>query len=198
MNKYLLKAVLISGLFITPIYAETATAESVAALQKSIDTLSLTVTQQQQLVSKLSDDIGLMADRIGTMADRIVVTENLLADTLTTLTGNADLTGGSSSDGVALTAPTDSSPKLSRTVAPTIAMTPDATVYLLYASSEPTFSPATTIALYVDSTTTLSDKWSQVVDFYDSTTSTNFYLAVKRIDGGTKISSISNGVKVSF
>ncbi|MDQ7066713.1 MAG: hypothetical protein Q9M40_01215 [Sulfurimonas sp.] len=68
--------------------------------------------------------------------------------------------------------------------------------YMLHQSS--TFSPATTIALYVDSTTTLSDKWTQVVDFYDSTTSTNFYLAVKRIDGGTKISSISNGVKVSF
>jgi len=198
MNKYILSTIIASGLFLAPLQAETATIESIETLQLSIDTLGTTVTQQQVLVSKLSDDIGIMADRIGTMADRIVVTEELLANTLVTLTGNADLTGGSSSYGVALTAPTDSSPKLSRTLAPTITMIPDSTVYLLYASTEPTFSQANSIALYIDSSTTLASKWTQVVNFYDQEASTNFYIAVKSIDGLNTISSISNGVKVSF
>jgi len=78
-----------------PLQAATATAESVTTLQQSIDALGTTVSQQQQLVSRLSSDIGIMAN------------------TLTILTGHADFTGGSSNDGVALVNPTDSSPSAS-------------------------------------------------------------------------------------
>ena len=50
-----------------------------------MESLNTTLTEQQALVSKLSDDIGLMADRIVEMADRIVYTEELLAQSLTLL-----------------------------------------------------------------------------------------------------------------
>jgi len=199
MKKQLANILCLLTLTIGTTQAETATTSAVATLQTSIDALGTTVTNQQTLVSKLSDDIGTMADRIGTMADRIVTTETLLADTLIVLTSNPDLTGGSSSNGVALTAPTDSSPALSKTVAPTITMVPTSSTYLLYASTEPTFSAGNTIALYIDSSTTLSSKWSQVVSFYDTKTATqNFYLAIKRIDSSNTISSISNSIKVTF
>ena len=194
-------SIFILGLSIcsTSVYAEVATTESVATLQTSIDTLGVTVTNQQNLVSKLSDDIGLMADRIGTMADRIVATETLLANTLVVLSSNPDLVGGSSANGVALTAPTDTSPALSQTVAPTITTVPSATSYLLYASTEPTFTSGSTVALYIDSTTTLESKWGQVYSFYTAQGSpAAFYLAVKRVDSANTISSISNGVKVTF
>jgi len=199
MKKSLANILYMLVLSIGTVQAETATTGSVAILQNSIDTLGTTVTNQQKLVSKLSDDIGIMADRIGTMADRIVTTENLLADTLIVLTSNPDLTGGSTSNGVALTAPTDSSPALSKTVAPTITMVPSSSTYLLYASTEPTFTTGNTIALYIDSTTTLSSKWNQIVTFYDKKTDNqNFYLAVKRVDSSNTISSISNSIKVTF
>jgi len=199
MKKALVNTLYTLALTIAVAQAETATTSAVATLQTSIDALGNTVTNQQALVSKLSNDIGTMADRIGTMADRIVTTEKLLADTLIVLTSNPDLTGGSSSNSVALTAPTDSSPALSRTVAPTITMVPTSSTYLLYASTEATFSTGNTIAIYIDSSTTLSSKWSQVISFYDKKTATqNFYLAIKRVDSSNTISSISNSVKVTF
>lgn len=173
--------------------AETVTYTDFAAMQNDIESLNTTVIEQQVLVSKLSDDIGLMADRIVEMADRIVATEELLAQTLTVLVNNPDFAGTGSSNGTALTSPVDNT-TLSKTAAPTITTVPSSTVYLIYASTKPTFSAGNTISLYVDSTTALSSKWSQIVDFAENTT---IYLAVKRIDGST-ISSISNGVKVNF
>ena len=158
-----------------------------------MESLNTTLTEQQALVSKLSDDIGLMADRIVEMADRIVYTEELLAQSLTLLINNSDFAGTSSSNGTALTSPVDGA-ILSTTQVPVIATIPASSVYLIYASTVPTFSAGNTISLYVDSTTALSTKWSQVVAFAGSAT---IYLAVKRIDGST-ISTISNGVKVSF
>lgn len=172
--------------------AENVTYSDFAAMQNDIESLNNTVNEQQALVSKLSDDIGIMADRIGEMANRIVGTEELLAQTLTVLLNNPDFVGTSSSNGTALTSPVDG--ETLGATAPVITTIPASTVYLLYVSAEPTFSNGSTMSLYVDSSTALSSKWSQVRDF---TGSADFYLAVKRIDGST-ISTISNGVKVSF
>ncbi len=161
-------------------------------MQDDINSLNETVIEQQALVSKLSDDIGLMADRIVAMADRIVATEELLSQTLIVLVNNPDFAGTGSSNATALISPVDNATLT--TAAPVITTIPASTVYLIYASTEPTFSAGNTISLYVDSSTVLSSKWSQIVAFAGSAT---IYLAVKRIDGNT-ISTISNGVKVSF
>ena len=157
-----------------------------------MEALNATVQEQQTLVSKLSDDIGLMAERIVEMADRIVATEDLLAQSLTLLINNPDFAGTSSSNGTALTSPLDDTTLTS--TAPAITTIPAASIYLLYASTTPTFSAGNTISLYVDSTEALDAKWSQIVTYANGST---IYLAVKRINGST-ISSISNGVKVSF
>lgn len=192
MKKY------ISSLFLTVLLlsfsaqAETTTYTDFVAMQNDMDSLNSTMIEQQDLISKLSDDIGLMADRILEMADRIVYTEELLAQSLTLLINNPDFAGTSSSNGTALILPADGATLT--VTAPTITTIPTSTVYLIYASTEPTFSAGNTISLYIDSTDALSSKWSQVVAFAGSTT---IYLAVKRIDGST-ISTISNGVKVSF
>ena len=192
MTKY------ISSLFLTVLLlsfsaqAETTTYTDFVAMQNDMDSLNSTMIEQQDLISKLSDDIGLMADRILEMADRIVYTEELLAQSLTLLINNPDFAGTSSSNGVALTSPTGNS-TLS-TTAPVITTIPSAAVYLIYASTVPTFSAGNTISLYIESQDALNSKWSQIVDFAGTS---EIYLAVKRIDGNI-ISSISNGVKVSF
>ena len=193
MKSYLTKLILTIFLFSFSAQAETVTYTDFIAMQNDMESLNTTLTEQQALVSKLSDDIGLMADRIVEMADRIVYTEELLAQSLTLLINNSDFAGTSSSNGTALTSPVDGA-ILSTTQVPVIATIPASSVYLIYASTVPTFSAGNTISLYVDSTTALSTKWSQVVAFAGSAT---IYLAVKRIDGST-ISTISNGVKVSF
>ena len=192
MTKY------ISSLFLTVLLlsfsaqAETTTYTDFVAMQNDMDSLNSTMIEQQDLISKLSDDIGLMADHILEMADRIVYTEELLAQSLTLLINNPDFAGTSSSNGVALTSPTGNS-TLS-TTAPVITTIPSAAVYLIYASTVPTFSAGNTISLYIESQDALNSKWSQIVDFAGTS---EIYLAVKRIDGNI-ISSISNGVKVSF
>ena len=193
MKSYLSKLILTIFLFSFSAQAETVTYTDFVAMQNDMESLNTTLTEQQGLVSKLSDDIGLMADRIVEMADRIVYTEDLLAQSLTLLINNPDFAGTSSSNGTALTSPVDGA-ILSTTQVPVITTVPASSVYLIYASTVPTFSAGNTISLYVDSTTALSTKWSQIVTFAGSTT---IYLAVKRIDGST-ISTISNGVKVSF
>ncbi|MDF1879958.1 hypothetical protein JHD50_01360 [Sulfurimonas sp. MAG313] len=196
MKSYLAAVLLTLGLLSSPLSAEPATTASVTLLQDSIDTLGTSVTNQQNLVSKLSDDIGLMADRIGVMADRIVATETLLADTLVILTNNPDLNGGSSNS-VALTSPVDAA-SVSKTLAPTITLVPSSDIYILFASTSPTFTAGTTVSLYVDSTTTLSSKWTQVSDYYTAQGSpANFYIGVKKVTGSV-ISTISNGVKITF
>ena len=192
MKKYLSSLFLTFTLFSFSAIAETVDYTDFIAMQDDMETLNLTVQEQQTLVSKLSDDIGLMADRIVEMADRIVATEDLLAQSLTLLINNPDFAGTSSSNGTALTSPLDNATLTS--TAPAITTIPDASVYLLYASTTPTFSAGNTISLYIDSANALDSKWSQVVAYANGET---IYLAVKRIDGST-ISSISNGVKVSF
>ena len=192
MKKYLSSLFLTFTLFSFSAVAETVDYTDFIAMQDDMETLNITVQEQQTLVSKLSDDIGLMADRIVEMADRIVATEDLLAQSLTLLINNPDFAGTSSSNGIALISPVDND-TLSST-APDITTTPAASIYLLYASTTPTFSAGNTISLYVDSEEALNAKWSQIVTYANGET---IYLAVKRIDGST-ISSISNGVKVSF
>lgn len=192
MKKYLSSLLLTLLLFGFSAQAETVTYTDFVAMQDDVESLNTTMQEQQVLVSKLSDDIGLMADRIVEMADRIVATEELLTQSLTLLVNNPDFAGTSSSNGTALTSPLDNATLTS--TAPTITTIPAASVYLLYASTTPTFSAGNTISLYVDSTVALDAKWSQIVTYANGAT---IYLAVKRIDGST-ISSISNGVKVSF
>jgi hypothetical protein len=194
--KKILSTALLTTMLTISLQADTTTCDAVGTVNTSIESLNTTIANQQALVSKLSDDIGLMADRIGLMADKIVVTEKLLADTLIILTGNSDLGSSSSSTtGVALTQPLDGA-TVSKTTAPTITLSTSSSKYLLYASSEPTFSDATTISLYIESTTGLSTSWTQVVNFAGS--NSTIYIAVKNIDANNKISSLSNGVKLTL
>ncbi len=181
------------ALFTLSAQAETVTYTDFVDMQDDLESLNTTMVEQQDLISKLSDDIGLMADRIILMADRIVYTEELLTQSLELLIKNPDFAGTSSSNGVALTSPTGIS-TLSATTAPVITTTPSTDIYLIYASTVPTFSSGNTISLYIESQDALNTKWSQIVDFAGTS---EVYLAVKRIDSNT-ISSISNGVKVSF
>ena len=172
------------------------TCSAVGTVNTSIEELSKSVENQQQLVSKLSDDIGVMADRIGVMADRIVYTEELLADTLIVLTGNSNLGSGSDSgSAVILLKPLDGS-IVSKTTPPTIELSNGATKYLLYVSLEPTFRDGDTISLYIESSTGLNTSWQQVVSFASS--NSYIYIAVKSIDENNKISSLSNGVKLTL
>jgi len=183
-------------LLLTNANGETTTCEAVNTVNTSITSLNKSVADQQALVSKLSDDIGVMADRIGTMADRIVTTEKLLSDTLIVLTGNADLGSSSSStSGVALTKPLDGA-SVSKNTAPAIELSTSSSKYLLYASTEPTFGELTTISLYIESTSGLNTSWTQIVNFADS--ASTIYIAVKNIDANNKISSLSNGVKLTL
>ncbi len=174
------------ALFTLSAQAETVTYTDFVDMQDDLESLNTTMVEQQDLISKLSDDIGLMADRI-------VYTEELLTQSLELLIKNPDFAGTSSSNGVALTSPTGIS-TLSATTAPVITTTPSTDIYLIYASTVPTFSSGNTISLYIESQDALNTKWSQIVDFAGTS---EVYLAVKRIDSNT-ISSISNGVKVSF
>ncbi len=192
--KKIITSVALLLLFLSTLNADT-TCEAVSTVNTSIESLNTTVENQQALVSKLSDDIGTMADRIVVMADKIVETENLLADTLIVLTGNADLGSSSTTSGVALTKPLDGS-TVSKNTAPTIELSTGSSKYLLYASTEPTFSETTTISLYIESTSGLSTSWDQVVNFIG--TGSTVYLAVKSIDSDNKISSLSNGVKLTL
>lgn len=195
MKKMIVKT-LATAMLLTNLNAETTTCDAVATVNTSIESLNTSVESQQALVSKLSDDIGLMADRIVVMADKIVATETLLADTLIVLTGNADLgTSSSSTTGVVLLQPLDGA-TASKTTAPTMELSTASSKYLLYVSTEPTFSTTTSISLYIESTTTLSNSWTQVVNFAD--TATTIYIAVKNIDADNKISSLSNGVKLTL
>lgn len=191
MKKYLVSLFIALTLFSFSAIAETVDYTDFVAMQGNMETLNTTVQEQQTLVTKLSGDIGLMADRIVAMADRIVATEELLAQSLTLLVNNPDFAGTSSSNGTALTSPVDDT---TLTSVPTITTIPAASIYLLYASTTPTFSAGNTISLYVDSAGALDSKWAQIVTYANGET---IYLAVKRIDGST-ISSISNGVKVNF
>jgi len=195
-----MKQGLIKGLafvaLLTNLNAETTTCSAVSTVNTSIESLNTSVANQQKLVSKLSDDIGVMADRIGTMADRIVDTEKLLSDTLIVLTGNADLGSSSSATtGVVLMKPLDGA-TVSKDTAPTIKLSTSSSKYLLYASTEPTFGESTTISLYIESTSGLNTSWAQIVNFAGSASS--IYIAVKNIDENNKISSLSNGVKLTL
>jgi len=195
MRKLLISTVA-SIVLIANISATETTCEAVESVNTSIESLSTTVTNQQALVSKLSDDIGVMSDRIVPMADKIVETEKLLSDTLIVLTGNADLGSSSSSTtGVVLTKPLDGS-TASKTVAPTIELTTASSKYLLFASTEPTFGDGTSISLYIESNTGLSTSWNQVINFAGA--NSTIYIAVKSIDANNKISSLSNGVKLTL
>ena len=191
-NKF--KISLITILLSSLLSADT-TCEAVSTVNTSIESLNTTITNQQNLVSKLSDDIGIMADRIGTMADKIVITEKLLADTLIVLTGNADLGTTSSTTGVVLTKPLDST-TVSKTTAPTIELSTNSSKYLLYASTEPTFGSTTTISMYIESDSGLNTSWKQIVDFAGA--NDTIYIAIKSIDANNKISSLSNGVKLTL
>ncbi|MEO1954033.1 MAG: hypothetical protein ABGW74_04945 [Campylobacterales bacterium] len=193
--KNILVSVVASLVLVSGLNAET-TCEAVSTVNTSIESLNDTVTNQQALVSKLSDDIGVMADRIGDMADKIVVTEKLLSDTLIVLTGNASLGSSSTTSGVVLTQPLDNT-VASKTTPPTITISTDSSKYLLYASTTPTFDDGKTISLYIESDTSLKTSWPEVVDFASNNSDT-IYIAVKSIDVNNKISSLSNGVKLNL
>ena len=186
MNKMII-SLFIPLFFITNINAETVTCDS---LDASITNLGTIVTDQQALVSKLSDDIGVMADRIGDMADKIVLTETLLSQTLLTITGNTTLTNA-----VILLSPLDST-TASKTIASTLTLSDSASQYILYASKSPTFSETNSIKIYIDSTDTLSRSWTQVSDFA-ATNSDVIYIAIKSINNNI-ISTLSNGVKLTL
>ena len=186
MNKMIVNLSIVL-FFITNVNAETVTCDS---LDAGISNLGTTVTDQQALVSKLSDDIGLMSNQIEAMADKIVLTETLLSQTLLTITGNATL-----SNAVMLLSPLDST-TASKTEAPSLTLSDSATQYLLYASKSPTFSDAQSIKIYIDSTDTLSRSWSQIVEF-GATNGDVIYIAVKSINNN-QISSLSNGVKLTL
>ncbi len=172
--------------FVNMLLAEDITYTDFTTMQDNINSVGLIVVKQQELVSDLSNDIGLMAEEIGKMADRIVSTEEILSQTLTTLTS-------SQNNAVVLTSPSDGD-KLSD--APTISMIPSSATYLIFASAEPTFNTGATLSLYISNNSTLESKWSQVSEFCGSTAC---YLSIKRIDGtNNTISTISNSVKVSF
>ena len=195
MKKTLLSLVAMA-LLLSTLNADTTSCEAVQTVNTSIEDLSKSVSDQQALVSKLSDDIGVMADRIGTMADKIVVTEKLLADTLIVLTGNTDLGSSSSStDGVVLIKPLDGT-VLSTTDAPKIQLSTSSSKYLLYASTEPTFDNGSTISLYIESNSGLDTSWKQVLNFAGD--NKTIYISVKSIDANNKISSLSNGVKLTL
>ncbi len=190
MKKSVLSLFLTIFIFGFSAQAETVDYTDFAAMQDDVESLNRTMQEQQGLVSKLSNDIGLMANRIVEMADRIVATEELMAQSLTLLVNNPDFAGTSSSNGTVLTSPKDGD--ILMTV-PVITTMQGSAVYLIYASTEPTFSTGNTMSLYVDSSTVLSSKWSQIVAFAGGK---SIYLAVKHINGST-ISTISNGVKVT-
>ncbi len=195
--KKILVSVVTSMVLLASLHAETTTCQAVSTVNTSITDLSKSVADQQALVSKLSDDIGTMADRILVMADKIVATEKLLSDTLIVLTGNTDLGSSSSSTtGVVLTKPLDGA-TVSKTTAPTIELSTSSAKYLLYASTEPTFGAGTTISLYIESSSSLDTSWKQVVSFAAANSNT-IYMAVKSIDANNKISSLSNGVKLTL
>lgn len=186
MNKIIISSC-IAFMLLTNANAEETNCDTV---NKNVDSLSTSVTNQQELVSKLSDDIGVMADRINTMADKIVVTEKLLSDTLLTLTGNKFLI-----DTVVLTQPLDSS-SVSKTTPPTITLSDSSATYLLYASSTATFDDGKTIAIYINSSDTLNNSWSQISNFA-ATNGNEAYIAVKSIKDNV-ISRLSNGAKLTF
>lgn len=188
--KILIASLVSSMLMFTSLQSATS-CDAVTTVNTSVESLNTTVTQQQALVSKLSDDIGVMSDRILVMADKIVVTERLLSDTLLAITG----TTSSSSIGVVLSKPLDGAAQ-SKSVAPTMELSTASATYLLYASTEPTFSASKTISLYVESSASLSTSWTQVVNF--AGVSTRIYIAVKSVDSNGKISSLSNGVKLTL
>ena len=189
MKKHLSSLLFTLLLFGFSAQAETVTYTDFVAMQDDMETLNTTMTDQQELISKLSDDIGLMADRIVAMADRIVATEELLAESLAILVANPDFAGTSSSNATALILPADGD----NVIVPAIETIPAASMYLIYASTEPTFSAGNTMSLYVENTAALTTKWPQIVEFAGTS---EIYLAVKRIEGST-ISTISNGVKVT-
>jgi len=131
-----------------------------------------------------------MADRIGAMADRIVETETLLASTLVTLTGNS----ASPAPTVLLTSPTDGA-SVSANTAPTIALSPAANRYLLFASNSPLFPASDTVSLLIDtSNTTLNTAWGLIA----STVAQNgdIFLAVRSLDANDQQSDLSNNIKL--
>lgn len=177
----------ISLFFVASLNAETTTCDT---LNTDIATLETTVTGQQELVSELSGDIGVMADRIGDMADKIVATEELLSTTLIALTGNTAVING-----VVLLAPFDSS-LASKSTPPTITLSNAATKYLLHISKTATFERTSSIVLYIDSSDTLTNSWSQVATFA-ATNSDVVFIAVQSINENV-ISALSNGVKLTL
>jgi len=186
MKKYPL--LIITTIFLGNVYAGTTSCDTI---NTSVNNLETSVTNQQKLVSKLSDDIGTMADRIGTMADKIVKTEDLLSQTLLTITGNKTLTNT-----VALTKPLDSTTAQKNTP-PTIELSDNATTYLLYASTDAKFDRAKSLIIYVDtSNDTLKNSWSQVADLA-GTNNDVIYIAVKSINNNV-ISALSNETKLTL
>jgi len=181
-----LSILFLGTLFTLNLYAGTTTCDT---LNASVADLETSVTNQQKLVSKLSDDIGTMADRIGTMADRIVVTEKLLANTLLTLTGNSSL-----ENSVVLTSPLDST-TASKSTAPNITLSNSASQYLLYASTDANFQRAKSLVIYIDSSDRLTKAWAQVANLAANNNDI-IYIAVKSINDNV-VSTLSNSVKLT-
>jgi len=177
----------ITTLFVANLYAETTTCDT---LNTSVTNLETSVTNQQALVSKLSDDISTMANKINLMADKIVETEQLLSNTLITLTGNTSLVNS-----VVLTAPLDSTLAY-KTTPPTFVLSDSATQYLLYASKDANFDRANSLVIYIDSSDALSKAWTQVADLASSNNDVIF-IALKSIKNSV-ISTLSNGVKLTL
>lgn len=71
-----------------------------------------------------------------------------------------------------------------------------ATTYLLHVSKTATFERANSIVLYIDSSDTLANSWSQVATFA-ATNSDVVFIAVQSINENV-ISTLSNGVKLTL
>ncbi len=184
--------ILLTGFFFTSHALAAETCSSVATLETSITELSTTIDSSLTLTSKLSDDIGLMADRIGTMADRIVTTENLLANTLITLTGSSS----STTPTVLITDPLDDATVQAAT-APTITLSPVATRYVLLASNSALFPDSDTVSLLIDtSNSSLTTAWSLITGTVAQ--SGTIFIAVRSLDSSDQQSERSNSIKLNI
>ena len=168
------------------------TCSSVALLETSVTELSDTINTSQTTTLQLSTDIGTMADRIGTMADRIVATENLLAETLVTLTGSSN----SSTPTVLLTAPLDNA-SVAAATAPTITLSPASNRYLLLASNSALFPDNDTVSLLIDtSNNSLTTAWSLITGSVAQ--NSTIFIAVRSLDASDQQSDRSNSIQLNI
>lgn len=138
----------------------------------------------------MTDAILRLSDDIGVMADRIVATETLMADTLVQMQA---ISASASTTDILLLQPSTGA-TVSRSIAPTFTTSDNATHFVIYASSTPSFNSEATVPVLVD-TATLETGWALAVQ---SSVNDTLFLAVKSVDESNRLSNISNVVKVAL